>query len=147
MKKNSSGFRPQTGSSRGTWQILLPAGLLVCGVFGTYLFFFTAFPFVILRQQLLTCLSMIATGVGLSALLKGLRRYLFFGGRLGYSESVVFDQLFQGAVMVFPQLPYPASEKSILSHATPLAPEKISQWFLVRLSSVVLIPVFLILAA
>jgi len=76
-------------------------------------------------------------------LLRGARRRAFFGARLSRHKAVSFDAIFQGAILVNPQLPYPSVEAEFISRYAGLSPELVSPWFQIRATSALSIPLIL----
>jgi dolichyl-phosphate beta-glucosyltransferase len=75
--------------------------------------------------------------------LRAVRRKVFLHGRASLHKSFSFDVTFQGAILLNPQLPYPAVEREFLSLHTGLQAAELAPWFEIRLTSAVAIPLLL----
>jgi dolichyl-phosphate beta-glucosyltransferase len=75
--------------------------------------------------------------------LRAIRRKAFLHGRASLHKSFSFDITFQGAILLNPQLSYPAVEREFLSLQTGLPAEQLAPWFEIRMTSAVAIPLLL----
>ena len=75
--------------------------------------------------------------------LRTARRKIFTGKRLSLHKAASFDAIFQGAILLNPQLPYPSVEREFLCQHTGLPPELVSPWFRIRSTSALSIPLVL----
>jgi dolichyl-phosphate beta-glucosyltransferase len=75
--------------------------------------------------------------------LRALRRKAFFGRRASLHKSFSFDTLLQGAILLYPQLPYPSIETQFLARNTGMRPAELRPWFRVRSTAAVSIPLLL----
>jgi dolichyl-phosphate beta-glucosyltransferase len=71
------------------------------------------------------------------------RRKVFFGARLSLHEAASFDAIFQGAILLHPQLPYPSVENEFLRRETGKSSENVMSWFRIRTISASAIPLSL----
>jgi dolichyl-phosphate beta-glucosyltransferase len=71
------------------------------------------------------------------------RRRVFFKGRLSLHEAASFDAIFQGAILLHPQLPYPSVEAEFLRRETGEPSEAVMAWFRIRTISASAIPLSL----
>ncbi len=84
-----------------------------------------------------------ALSVSAGAMLRGLRRKVFFGSRLSLHQAFSFDAIFQAAILFNPQLPYPDVESEFLARHTGWSPEEVAPWFRVREAASLAIPLSL----
>jgi dolichyl-phosphate beta-glucosyltransferase len=94
-------------------------------------------------QQPGRMLAWIAAAAAAGFALRALRRKVFFHGRASLHKSFSFDATFQGAILLNPQLPYPAVEREFLSLHTGLRTEQLEPWFEIRMTSAIAIPLLL----
>ncbi len=71
------------------------------------------------------------------------RRMIFFGPHLSLHEAASFDVVFQGAILLHPQLPYPSVEAEFLRRETGESAELMTAWFRIRTISAPAIPLTL----
>lgn len=83
----------------------------------------------------------LATASGIA--LRTLRRKAFLGSRASLHKSFSFDTLLQGAILLYPQLPYPSIETQFLARNTGMRPDQLRPWFRVRSTAAVSIPLML----
>jgi hypothetical protein len=74
---------------------------------------------------------------------RAVRRQVFFGAPMSLHRAFSFDAIFQGAILVHPQLPYPDVEREFLALQLELPPERVSPWFHIRSTSALAIPLVL----
>lgn len=75
--------------------------------------------------------------------LRVLRRKIFLGSAASLHKSFSFDAIFQGAILLNPQLPYPAVECEFLQRNTSAGAERVLPWFRIRSTSAASIPLLL----
>jgi len=75
--------------------------------------------------------------------LRAVRRKVFFGSDLRPHQAFSIDVLFQGAVLLHPQLPYPTTETEFIRREGDLPAARVTPWFRVRSTSAVAVPVCL----
>ncbi len=85
----------------------------------------------------------LALAVTAGILFRALRRKAFFGRRASLHKSFSFDAVFQGAILLHPQLPYPSIEAQFLARNTGLRTADLRPWFRVRATAAVSIPLLL----
>lgn len=87
--------------------------------------------------------SWMALAAAMGFVLRFGRRKVFFGKALKLHQTFSFEALFQGAVLVHPQLPYPSVETEFIRRETGLSAERVTPWFGVRSTLAVAIPLAL----
>lgn len=85
---------------------------------------------------------MLAAGL-LGFALRVCRRWVFFAGRLPLHEAMALEGLFQGAILLNPQLRYPDVECELLAGRTGATAYRVYPWFRVRTASAVILPIVL----
>ena len=75
--------------------------------------------------------------------LRALRRHAYFSGRASLHKSFSLDAMLQGAILLNPQLPYPDAESRILTRNTGTPASELRNWFRVRATAAVSIPLML----
>jgi dolichyl-phosphate beta-glucosyltransferase len=75
--------------------------------------------------------------------LRVLRRRVMWGPLISLDQAFAFEALFQGSILLCPQLPYPSTEREFLLKETSLSPRQVMPWFEVRPTSAVVIPLAL----
>lgn len=88
-------------------------------------------------------LRWMTAAVAAGLLFRALRRKVFFGRRASLHKSFSFDALLQGAILLYPQLPYPSIETQFLARNTGLRAVELRPWFRVRATAAVSIPLLL----
>lgn len=73
-----------------------------------------------------------------------IRRKVYFGDDHTTHQALSFEILFQGATILYPQLPYPSVEQAFIRSQTQLSIPYILGWFQVRTTSAFIIPTVLI---
>ncbi len=71
------------------------------------------------------------------------RRKIFLGRQCSWHQAFSFDALFQGAILLHPQLAYPGVEEGFLQRETDVTGERVQRWFRVRSTSAMVIPLAL----
>lgn len=92
------------------------------------------------NEILALCSCLFFVGFGLRVL----RRKLFFADAITLHQAISFDSLFQGATFLYPQLPYPTVEMAFLRRETSAKRSQLNNWFTIRSTSAVSIPLTLL---